>query len=120
MIIVFFIFYIRILEAQRSKCYLYWPDVENQKLYFSSGHTGCLYAPAPSDRSNNSFSKFSSNNNVTPDFLIENIKCESNGNFAQTTLRITHLQVSECYFFSSNDMTLMPLDMKQWSVRVMS
>ncbi|CAH8522626.1 unnamed protein product [Schistosoma intercalatum] len=85
----------RILEAQRSKCYLYWPDVENQKLYFSSGHTGCLYAPTPSDRSNNSFSKFSSNNNVTPDFLIENIKCESNGNYAQTTLRITHLQLHE-------------------------
>ncbi|CAH8543017.1 unnamed protein product, partial [Schistosoma rodhaini] len=86
----------RILEAQRSKCYLYWPDVENQKLYFSSGHTGCLYAPTSSDRSNNSFSKFSSsNNNVTPDFLIENVKCESNGNFAQTTLRITHLQLQE-------------------------
>ncbi|XP_018645998.1 protein-tyrosine phosphatase n9, putative [Schistosoma mansoni] len=86
----------RILEAQRSKCYLYWPDVENQKLYFSSSHTGCLYAPTSSDRSNNSFSKFSSsNNNVTPDFLIENVKCESNGNFAQTTLRITHLQLHE-------------------------
>ncbi|KAK4472058.1 hypothetical protein MN116_005432 [Schistosoma mekongi] len=80
----------KILEAQRSKCYLYWPDSENQKLYFTSGHTGCVYAP--SDRlSTSGFLK----SNVTPDFLIENIKCEGNGNFAQTTLRITHLQSNE-------------------------
>ncbi|TNN16413.1 Tyrosine-protein phosphatase non-receptor type 9 [Schistosoma japonicum] len=80
----------KILEAQRSKCYLYWPDSVNQKLYFTSGHTGCV--SAPSDRLTTSgFLK----SNISPDFLIENIKCEGNGNFAQTTLRITHLQSNE-------------------------
>ncbi|CAH8287160.1 unnamed protein product, partial [Schistosoma turkestanicum] len=80
----------RILEAQRSKCYLYWPDVENQKLYFSSGCTGCLSAPKCADNNNNH-----NNNSITPDFLIENVNSESNGNFAKTTLRITNLQLQE-------------------------
>ncbi|CAH8847622.1 unnamed protein product [Trichobilharzia szidati] len=80
----------KILEAQRSKCYLYWPDSENQKLYFSSGHPGCLVSP--SNRSNDCKSK---KPDTSPDFSIENIKCESTGNFTQTTLRLTNLQLNE-------------------------
>ncbi|CAH8536498.1 unnamed protein product [Heterobilharzia americana] len=83
----------KILEAQRSKCYLYWPDSENQKLYFSSGHPGCLVAP--SGRPTTSSSSLLAKSDITPDFLIENVKCEGNGNFAQTTLRLTNLQLNE-------------------------
>ncbi|TPP59720.1 Protein tyrosine phosphatase n9 [Fasciola gigantica] len=83
----------KVYEAQRSKCYPYWPETVHRKLYFSSGHAGTM--PSPFDSTQQSGGSASNERPKTDlphaEFEVENVSCRLGEHFACSTLRLTHM-----------------------------
>ncbi|VDP83368.1 unnamed protein product [Echinostoma caproni] len=78
----------KIYEAQRSKCYPYWPETVHRKLYFSSGYPGTM--PNPIDSSSSGTASKDRSHPIA-EFEVENVACRMDEHFACSTLRLTHL-----------------------------
>ncbi|CAL8098326.1 unnamed protein product [Calicophoron daubneyi] len=84
----------KIYEAERFKCYPYWPKTLQQKLYFKSGVAGTMRSP-PADTKPMIGSNQSSRSPLDPDFEIENSCSKEGDHFTCSTLRLTHLPSGE-------------------------
>ncbi|KAF5399890.1 Tyrosine-protein phosphatase non-receptor type 9, partial [Paragonimus heterotremus] len=78
----------KIFEADRVKCFPYWPESAQKKLRFACGHPGTI--PCQSDTNDSLFDTVA----LIPDFEVENLGCQVEDHFTCSTLRLTNLQVS--------------------------
>ncbi|KAF8564950.1 hypothetical protein P879_09189 [Paragonimus westermani] len=90
----------KIFEADRVKCFPYWPESAQKKLRFACGHPGAI--PCQSDANDSLFDTVA----VIPNFEVENLDCQVEEHFTCSTLRLTNLQnkqhrLVEHYAYSS-------------------
>lgn len=100
---VFCALFCRVYEAQRSKCYPYWPETVHRKLYFSSGHAGTMPSPRDSAQQQSGVSvskERPKTDHPCAEFEVENLSCRLDEHFACSTLRLTHLPVCLCNLFT--------------------
>ncbi|TGZ74720.1 hypothetical protein CRM22_000793 [Opisthorchis felineus] len=73
----------KVLEADRVKCFPYWPDSVGKKMYFACGHSGPVPVVKDGLGTNSSL--------VVPEFAVENMGSQTNAHFTCSTLQFTHL-----------------------------